>query len=164
MVLRNSLIWIKNRLDSEIIKFITDHVRSTTGRLCFDSCLSICLSTPGGVPQPGPAPQVPPVRPGWGGYPDGGVPTLDTPASDLAGGYPNRGGVPHLEYHPLSIGPGRGETPTGGTLTGVPYLSTHPSTPHPHQTWSGGTPSRVPHSPQSDLAGGGTPMGGTPPR
>ena len=40
--------------------FITERVRSTTGRLCIDTCLSVCLqgvprSGPdGGVPQPGP--------------------------------------------------------------------------------------------------------------
>ena len=63
---------------------ITDRIRSTTGRLCFDSCLSICLSTPGGYPGKvrGGGTRVPP-QPGQ----RGGTP---------AGGYPNRAGVPHL--------------------------------------------------------------------
>ena len=99
--------------------------------------VSVCLSTPGGVPQPGlgrrgtPArfkwgwggrgttagrypcqrrrypclgelplpggtpPWVPPCQTWPGGYPDGGYPTLGTPPSGLAGGYPmGVGGYP----------------------------------------------------------------------
>ena len=106
---------------------ITDRVRSTTGRLCFDTCLSICLSTPGGgtpgrsrwggVPLPGgvpPAggtpPQIPPSQT-WPGVPlPGGTPPQVTPHWTWLGvtpcpGYPTSGTPP-------PIGPGRGK---GGT-------------------------------------------------
>ena len=113
----------------------TDRVRSTMGRLCFDSCLSFCLSTPqpgpaggypdGGVPHLG---YPPPIRPGggegWGT--DGGYPTSGTPPSDLA-----RGGAP-MDGTPPQVSPsrpGRG-VPNGGYPTsGTP----------PHRTWLGGT-------------------------
>ena len=62
---------------------ITDRVRSTTGRLCFDTCLSICPQQGGGVPRPGPGPE-------GGGYPGkvqmGGGGTL--PRSRLGGEVP----------------------------------------------------------------------------
>ena len=93
---------------------ITDRVRSTTGRLCFDSCLSICLSTPGGGGgYPGQVQAEGVLQPGPGGYPDRGYPTLGTPQSDLAREYPD-GGVPHLRYpHPPLVRPARGDTQTG---------------------------------------------------
>ena len=93
------------------ISLITDRVRSTMGRLCFDTCLSICLSTPlagGGTPAGGyPTLGKPPVHPHrtW----PGGYPTSGTPPSDLVGGVPSAGGYP-----------------TSG--------------PPPHQTWLGGYP------------------------
>ena len=126
---------------------ITDRVHSTTGRLCFDSCLSICLSTPGGgypsqvqaggVPQPAPA----------GGYPmpggtlTRGVPHLRYPPLDLAGvhqwGYPTSGtpcliwlgGTPtggaHLRYTPCWTWPGG--YPNGGYPTlGIPPIRPGP--------------------------------------
>ena len=85
----------------------TDRVRSTTGRLCFDTCLSINLSvhTWGEVPEPGPGgggypsqvqvggtpPRVPPHQTWMGGTP----PQVPSPKSDLDGGTPT-GGVPHF--------------------------------------------------------------------
>ena len=68
--------YILIRFNYTKVFFITDRVRSTRGRLCFDMCLSVCpqegaVHRPGprgGVPQPGPAKGVP--RPG----PDGGYP------------------------------------------------------------------------------------------
>ena len=60
--------------------FITDRVRSTTGRLCFDTCLSVCPHLGGGTP----------ARSRWGGgyLSRGGYPTTGTSPSDLAGGVP----------------------------------------------------------------------------
>ena len=121
---------------------ITDRIRSTTGRLCFDTCLSICLSTPGGYPsqvQPGGTPpQIPPIRPAggypscWGvplrgGTPPRGYPTSGYPPSpsDMAGGYPCRG-VPHLGYPPVRPG-------WGYPCQGV----------SPCRTWPGGTPPQL---------------------
>ena len=84
----------------------TNRVCSTTGRLCFDTCLSICLSTPGGGGYPGRGGV---LQPGPAG---GGVPHLRYPPSDLAGGYPCWE-VPHLGYPPPSDLAGGG-TPAGG--------------------------------------------------
>ena len=42
---------------------ITDRLRSTMGRLCFDTCLSVC---PQGVPRPGPNGGVPQPGPARG--------------------------------------------------------------------------------------------------
>ena len=85
---------------------ITDRVRSTTGRLCFDTCLSVCLSTGVGTP----------ARSRWReGYPSqvqlGGHPWWGG-GGTLGGGYPPQYphqtwlGVPHLRYPPVR--PGRG--------------------------------------------------------
>ena len=130
--------------------FITDRVRSTTGRLCFDSCLSFCLSTPGGYPDGGWYPTSgTPVRPGrgyppsdlaGGGYPSLFQPdsTLGTLQSDLARGYPTLG-TP--------------QTWPEGTLMGM-----YP----PPSDLAGGVPQQgVPHLryPPSDLAGGYPDMG-----
>ena len=111
------------------LKLLTDRVRSTTGRLCFDSCLSICLSTPGGVPWPGPGgwrvPQPGPARAG-GTQPQsphqtwlGGTPARSSwvPPIGPGWGIPQRGVVPHLGY---PIGPGQGGYPDGGTPPWVP--------------------------------------------
>ena len=88
------------------MSFITDRVRSTTGRLCFDTCLSVdqfvCPHL-GGYPGQ--------VQAG-GGYPSqiqlGGYPTLGIPP--VSPGW----GVPHLGY-PL-IRPGQEGTPMGGGI------------------------------------------------
>ena len=75
--------------------FITDRVRSTTGRLCFDTCLSVCPHL--GQVQPGGGASVPPPSGLAGGYPDRGTPCWrgtppqvlpppPPPPSDLAGG------------------------------------------------------------------------------
>ena len=78
-----TLLWLKSQTCNWVI--ITDRVRSATGRLCFDTCLSVCPQ--GGVPQPGPAGGVP--QPGRGtslagmGY---------SPARSDGGG--THGGVP----------------------------------------------------------------------
>ena len=130
---------------------ITDRVRSTTGRLCFDTCLSIhpsvCPHLGGGVPRPGPGRGGYPSQVQLGGTPAGGVPggiqPRVPPLSDLAGGYPNRG-VPHLGYPPLHL--------AGGTLTReVPTLGNPPvDLAWGTLTGGGGTPPRVP---PSDLAG-----------
>ena len=72
---------------------ITDRICSMTGRLCFDTCLSIhpstCLSVcpQGGVPQPGPAggfplpggtpPQLPPSQVWWDVHEVGYPPSRD---------------------------------------------------------------------------------------
>ena len=84
------------------------YVRSTTGRLCFDSCLSFGLSTPGG-----------------GGTLMGGYPTSGSPhsPSDLTGRVP-QWGVPHLRYPPLLDLAG-----------GVPHLRYPPLS---CRTWPGG--------------------------
>ena len=146
---------------------------------------SICLSTSGGVPLPGPAkgwrspsqrggtpPWVPPVGPGRG-YPEGGTPPW-APPLNLARGYPDRmgctppqvppcqtwwgvpwWGVPHLGYLPLDL--------AGGTLMGqgVPHLRYPPVRPG-RGTLMGGIPPWVPPVRPGQ---GGTPDGeGTPPR
>ena len=121
-----------------------------------------------GVPQWGvPHLRYTPIRPGWGvpqwgltqlgvGYPTSGTPhqtcmgrypTSGTPLSDLARGYPD-GGYPTL-VPPVRRG-------RWGTLMGVTWQGY----PNP-RGW--GTPPQVPPS-LSDLAGGGTLMGGTPPQ
>ena len=115
--------------NSGVTPFVTDRVRSTMARLCFD--MSVCLSTPGeGAPArsrrgwgrevphlryPSPSdlahggtlmggtpPQVPPHQ-AWWGVPQWGVPILGTPQSGLMGGTPT-GGYP--------IRPGRGYPPS----------------------------------------------------
>ena len=64
---------------------ITNRVRSTTERLCFDTCLSICLSTLGrGTPAGG-------WYPCQLGYPTSGTPLLDLGGVPCWGGYPTSG-------------------------------------------------------------------------
>ena len=76
--------------------FVTDRVRSTTRRLRFDTCLSVCPHQRG-VPQPGPG---------------GGVPQPDPVRGTPCWGTPMGGGVPHLGYlH---------QTWLGGTPRGYP--------------------------------------------
>ena len=113
---------------------LTAYVVRWEGNVFTCVCPSICLSTPGGVPWPGP---------GGGG---GGIlaksrwercPTSGTPPVGPGQGVPNRG-YPTMA---TPIRPGR-----GGTLTGVPHLG------YPHQNWPGDTPPQV--HPLLDLAGG----------
>ena len=144
-----------------IDSIITDRVRSTTGRLCFDSCLSICLSTPGeGVPQPGPGglgdtpPRVPPVRPGQG------VPHLRYPRSDLAGG------VPHLGYRPHQTWPGgypTSGTPLSDLAGGYPDRGYPTSGTPPSDLGKGGYPPWVPPAPVRPGRGESPTGEGTPP-
>ena len=115
-------------ISTYFIRVFTDRVRSTTGRICFDTCLSICLSTPGGVPRPGPGGGVP--LPGVllpGGTPVEGVTPPQVPPLNLAMGYPYQG-VPHLGYPP--IGPGWGVPnlgyPPSDLAVGVPLLEGTP--------------------------------------
>ena len=97
---------------------ITDRVHSTTGRLCFDSCLSICLSTPRGRY---------PHQVQAGGYPTqvqlGGYSTSGTPLSDLARGYPG-----YCPPSQLS-----GGYPAGQVSRGLPQQGGTLSTPQPGQ-------------------------------
>ena len=108
---------------------ITDRVRSTTGRLCFDTCLSGCLSTPRGGGYPGQVQmggRCSPARSSWmGGTPAGGYPTSGTPLLDLAGGYPTSGKPPPHQTWPGGgtppwvtpsppVRPGQGGYPTSG--------------------------------------------------
>ena len=74
---------------NEDISLITDRVRSTTRRLCFDTCLSVCPDQ-WGVPQQGPG------RGGTlpGDYPAWGVPHLRYPRQTWPGGVPLPGGTP----------------------------------------------------------------------
>ena len=111
-------------------------------RVRFDTCLSIhpsiCLSTPGGVPWPGPGGGVTPARSSWGDLdrgwvPQWGVPHFGYPSpSDLAGGYPIRPGwggrypdwrVLHFRNSPAPcrtwLRGGGSSTLTGGTPPGV---------------------------------------------
>ena len=150
----------------------TDRVRSTTGRLCFDSCLSFCLSTPGGypsqvqwgVPWPGGTHLRYPCWMWLGGYPDGGVPHLGyylhqtwpgvlrwgstppqvPPCQTWLGGT-LMGGLPHLRYPPVRPGwgvypnsgyPGRGY-PTSGTSCQIWLGGQYPNggVPHLGNTW-----------------------------
>ena len=121
-----------------LTRIITDRVRSTREsylltRVCPSIHLSVHTWGGGGVPQPG--------ADGEGGTQPG-----------LGGGYPTSG--------TLTVGPGQGGTPAGGTPPWVPPW-----------TWQGvpllgGIPPRVAPTP-SDL--GGTPpvgpgKGGTPPQ
>ena len=131
-----------SKLTRFFLAIVTDRVRSMTGRLCFDTCLSGCLSTPRGrVPRPGPDGGI--LQPGLtrgypsqvqvrGGYPSqvqpGGYPTLGTPCQTWPGGIPAEG-VPHLRYPPLDLAgefPHLGYPPldlAGGTpARGVPHL------------------------------------------
>ena len=141
---------------------------------------SICLSTPGGVPEPGP---------GGAGYP-----------SQVQAGRVPRWGYPTLGTH-LPIRPGQGGTLSGGALLEVPHLryppsdlvkgyplAGYPTFGNPPSDLARGYPARgippwvcpigpgwgvphwgVPHLgyPLSDLAGGtqpgGYPTSGTPP-
>ena len=75
-------------LSGRYCTIITNRVRSTTGRLCFDSCLSICLSTPGG----------------------GGYPKVPTPLSNV---YlpPGQGTYPHPSIQGTYPLPGQGTCP-----------------------------------------------------
>ena len=121
--------------------------------------VSVCLSTPGGVPETGPGgrgtsarstqgggtqAQVPPVRPGQG-VPQWGYTTLGTPIrpgqggtlnrvppSELAWGYPD-GGYPTSGSPPCRTWLGEGVTLTG---EGVPHLVQD-------NTWSTDTPLSV---------------------
>ena len=100
-----------------ICKIVTDRVRSTTGRLCFDTCLSVCPHL--GVPRPGP---------GGGGY----------PSQAQLEGYPPARGVPHLRY-PHQTWPGG--TPAGGYSTlGSPLVRPGQRVP---LSGGGGTPPQV---------------------
>ena len=112
----------------------TDRVRSTTGRLCFNTCLSINLSVNtwgggtrarsrwwgGGVPKPGPGGGTPPwvhPRQTWTGGMLMGVPHLRYPPSDLDGGT-LMGGYPTLGTPPSDLD---GGYPDGGYPTsGIP--------------------------------------------
>ena len=101
------------------ICMITDRVRSMTGRLCFDKCLSICLSTLGGGGYPGQVQtrgSATPARSSWWGTPARGYPTSGTPCRTWprgtpAGGYPCKGGTP--PQVPPPIVPGQRGTPAG---------------------------------------------------
>ena len=124
---------------------ITDRVRSTTGRLWFNTCLSVCPHLGGYPPMGGPClgypcqtwlgvpwgegtlTWVPPIMPGWG-YPTSGM-----PMSDLAVGVPRWGvGGGTLPWvHPPPIRPGwGGGTQQGGTRGGgTPTSGTSPIEP-----------------------------------
>ena len=151
VVLRDGLLVSCVPLDP--ISFITDSVRSTTGRLCFDTCLSIHQSVCphlGGYPskvqggtEPGPAqggtPMGVPLMGGTptGGYSDGGYPNR---------GYPDQGG--YLDWgHPDRMYPDGG-TLTGGTLMGSTLTGGYPNRRYPNWgypdgvTLTGGYPNR----------------------
>ena len=102
-----------NRFQHTDIKYVgmfqpvvTNCVHSMMGRLCFYMCLSICLSTPGEVPQPGPGRGGTPGRSSLREYPCQGVPTSGTPLLYL--GVPPAGGNP--PWVP-PVRPGQGGTP-----------------------------------------------------
>ena len=152
--------------------------------------VSVCLSTPRGLHQPGPGGGGTPARSSWGGVPlpgpAGGFPLLEVP---LPGGTPPSvptigpgWGVPQWEYPTLGtpIRPGHWVPqwgyPTSGTPvrpgSGLPQPGrsdlTGGTTPWvlPPSDLAGGTPTRgtppqVPH--QSGLTGGLSPAGGIPP-
>ena len=150
----------------------TDRVRSTTGRLCFDTCLSTILSvhTWGGGgqiqvggPQPGPARRGVHSLLGVGGYPTSGTPS----PLDLAGGYPSQG-VPNLGYPPSDLAgwnpdggyptlgkppvrPGWGYPSQGDPTSGTPLLDLARGYLNGGYSTSGTPP------PPSNLTGGGTP-------
>ena len=130
-----------------------------TGRLCFDTCLSVCPHLEGypgqvqarGVPQPCAA--------GEGGvHLPGGFPTSGIPPSDLAGGVP-RWQDPTLGTPPsdLARGVDRGIPQVPPVRPGWGYPDGGYPSGTPHQTWPGGTPTmegRTPprvvlHTPQS---------------
>ena len=107
----------------------TAYVVRREGYVLTRVCPSVCPHLGGGVPQPGPDGGVypsqgdtplwvPPVGPGHGGTPAGGVPHLRYPLSDLAGGYPTLGTPP--------VGPGWGVPLLGGTPPRVPLPSIGP--------------------------------------
>ena len=150
---------------------VTDRVRSTTGRLCFDTCLSIRLSVHtggGGYPSQVQIGGGTPAR-SDGGYPsqvqtrgtlarsDGGTPARSSwggyppqiPPSDLAGGYPWWGWVTPPQVPPVRPGP-------GVPCQGVPHLR------YPLSDLA----RVVPHLgyPPSDLVGWYPCWGGTPPQ
>ena len=118
----------------------TAYVVRREGNVLTRVCPSFRLSTPRGVPWPGPGRKGgTPARSSW-------VPHLGYSPSDLAGGTPARGyptsGTPHLTW--------LGGTPAGGYSTlGTPH-QTWPGVPlqgrgypipgTPHQTWLGGYP------------------------
>ena len=112
------------KLQKSILFIFTDRVRSTTGRLCFDTCLSVC-SQEGGLPQRDPA---------GGGVPLAGMGYL-LARSD--GG--TQGGVPPAGIgHPLRPGPTRGVLKVGVPLAGMGYPLARSDGGYPR--W--GTPSR----------------------
>ena len=78
--------------------FITDHVRGTTGRLCFDTCLSVC-------PHPG---EGTPARSRRG-----------VPQPGLTRGVPQPGGT-HLWYSPQPGQDGGGYSSQGDAQLGYP--------------------------------------------
>ena len=152
---KNTWYQYKEKLIVPLFDDITDRVRSTTGRLCFDTCLSIhqsCLSTPGGggVPEPGPGgvPQPGPAGggvPRWGGYTNGG--------------YPNRGRYPR--WFTPHVRPGRGVAPRGGYLRwGTPHVRPGWGYPDGGGYCDGVYPPKVGYPP-SDLDGGVPQLGGT---
>ena len=113
-----------------LVTVVTDRVHSTTGRLCFDRCLSVCPHL-GGVPWPGPdGGGVPQPGPAWGGTP--------------YEGYPDGGTPPRV--HP-AVRPGQGDTPPWvPPLPPLDLAGRYPTSGTPHRTWPGGYPN-----------GGGTP-------
>ena len=134
---------------SMCFSLFTDRVRSTTGRLCFDTCLSVCLShTGGGGPWPGPD-----GAGGWGGTParsrqgwGRGTPArsrlggggVSKPGPDK-GGYPTWLGVPEMVYTPPPAGMGYNPARLGWRVPEVGYPQQGWGTPR--QGWS--TPSQV---------------------
>ena len=146
----------------------TDRVRSTTGRLCFDTCLSVCPHLGGTparsrwrYPAGGCTPSWYPPSDLAGGIPCRGSMPPQVPPSDLAGGYPCQG-VPHLRYPPSDL---VGDTPpwepppirlAGGypCQRGYPTSGTHPV--RPGGTPARGTPLQVPPIRPGQ---GGTPVG-----
>ena len=118
---------------SDLRQVFTARVRSTTGRLCFDTCLS--LST-GGYPYPimlcNISQNAMGQTPGGGG---GGYPARSSWRGTLPGEYPYR--VPPGQVRTGGY-PARGGTLPGGTQVGYPLPPTgYP----PSQVRKGGVPS-----------------------
>ena len=109
----------------------TAYVARREGYVLTRVCPSVCLSTPGGVPWPGPDGRGGTPARSSEGYPLG-TPHQTWPGVSLLGG------VPHLRYPPSDLA-GR-----------VPLPGGYPTSGTPHQIWPGGTPTgdtppQVPH-------------------
>ena len=119
-------VHIINKIYGFSVTLITDRVRSTTGRLCFDTCLSVCswgypsqVQLGGGTPTWSSPQGVPPTR----GYPTSG--TLQ----------PGLMGVPEVEYPPAGMGYPPARSHRGYLRWGTPWQRYPPvgGTPHTGQ-------------------------------